>query len=239
MRGQDIYLCLSTLLRSRSLAADPYQQKRDRELLLPMLESAAEWRINPKSGSGWPLTLSSTRESKIRADFLEEMNVTHSTNCASRWSVPTVITALTLGLGSLLMGPALAGDSTESEALVITTYRSPTCGCCHGWVEHMEAAGFEVNDVVTDDMAAVKQEHGIPEEMLSCHTSVVGDYVIEGHVPVDAVQRLLEEQPDVAGLALPGMPIGSPGMEFGDRVQPYTVLTFDEQGNPAAFQDYP
>ncbi len=159
--------------------------------------------------------------------------------CKSRWRVPTVIAAVTLGVGSLLVGPAFAGDSTQLKTPVITTYRSSTCGCCHGWVEHMEAAGFEVNDIVTDDMAAVKQEHGIPEGLLSCHTSVVGDYVIEGHVPVDAVQRLLKEQPNVAGLALPGMPIGSPGMEFGDRVQPFTVVTFDERGKPAAFQDYP
>lgn len=121
----------------------------------------------------------------------------------------------------------------------LTVFRSPTCGCCGQWIEHAEAAGFEVKDEVTEDMAAIKKQYGVPENLTSCHTTVVGDYVVEGHVPAEDVQRLLVENPDVAGLAVPGMPIGSPGMESGDYVEPYTVFSFTEAGETTPFADHP
>ncbi|NNF59452.1 MAG: DUF411 domain-containing protein [Rhodothermaceae bacterium] len=106
----------------------------------------------------------------------------------------------------------------------MTVYKSPTCGCCSLWGEHLEASGFTVETVDVDDINAVKQEYGIPQELSSCHTGVVDGYIIEGHVPAEDIVRLLDEQPEAAGLAVPGMPLGSPGMEVPDgRVQPYDV----------------
>lgn len=123
---------------------------------------------------------------------------------------------------------AMQGDavqaSAEGELPLIRVWKSPTCGCCGDWVDHIRAAGFpvEVHDVET--LAAVKEEHGITEEHRSCHTATVDGYVVEGHVPADLVRRMLEERPEIRGLAVPGMPVGSPGMEVGDRKDPYDVL---------------
>lgn len=107
---------------------------------------------------------------------------------------------------------------------VVTVYKSPTCGCCSLWGEHLEANGFVVETVDVNDLRPIKQQYGIPDSLASCHTGVVDGYIIEGHVPAEDVRRLLAEQPEAAGLALPGMPLGSPGMEVADgRVQPYAV----------------
>ncbi|MGF1495507.1 MAG: DUF411 domain-containing protein [Elainellaceae cyanobacterium] len=124
------------------------------------------------------------------------------------------------------------------ESLQVASFRSPTCGCCVGWVEHMRANGFQVEDNVVEDIEAVKQEHNIPGDLASCHTAIVGGYVIEGHILAADVSRLLTEKPDVAGIAVPGMPIGSPGMESGDIRQPYAVYTFTEDGTPEVFQEH-
>ena len=128
-------------------------------------------------------------------------------------------TLLLLLLGSLMAGPALA----EGEKLQV--FKSPTCGCCTKWIDHLEAAGFEVEAHDTSRLDAMKDENGVPRTLRSCHTALVEGYVIEGHVPVADVKRLLEERPEVAGLAVPEMPIGSPGME-GPGAQPYDVLSF-------------
>ena len=131
--------------------------------------------------------------------------------------------------------------TAETQAVLaseITVFRSPTCGCCGKWIDHAEAAGFQVKDEVTEDMSAIKQQYGVPQNLTSCHTTVVGDYVVEGHIPVEDVQRLLVEKPDVAGIAVPGMPIGSPGMESGDYTEPYTVFSFTESGETDAFAEH-
>ncbi len=161
--------------------------------------------------------------------------------------------ALALGLAAtslVLAGCAATNDSalappseqagSAEVAMVneITVFRSPTCGCCGKWIEHAQAAGFQVKDEVTEDMAAIKQQYGVPQNLTSCHTTVVGDYVVEGHVPAEDVQKLLTEKPDVAGIAVPGMPIGSPGMESGDYTEPYTVFSFTESGETAAFAEH-
>jgi hypothetical protein len=124
------------------------------------------------------------------------------------------------------------------EALQVVSFRSPTCGCCAGWVEHMRNQGFQVEDNVVEDMEAIKREHNIPTDLASCHTAIVNGYIVEGHIPAADVQRLLTEQPDVAGIAVPGMPIGSPGMESGDMRQPYAVYTFTEDGAVEVFQEH-
>jgi hypothetical protein len=108
----------------------------------------------------------------------------------------------------------------------IEVFRSESCGCCGQWVKHMQEAGFTVSETITEDMDAVKQQHGVTEELASCHTAIAAGYVIEGHIPAEDVQRLLTEKPDVTGIAVPGMPIGSPGMEVGDEQEPYAVLSF-------------
>ena len=130
---------------------------------------------------------------------------------------------------------AIAQAALASE---ITVFRSPTCGCCGQWIEHAKAAGFQVKDEVTEDMDAIKQRYGVPQSLTSCHTTVVGDYVVEGHIPAEDVQKLLTEKPDIAGIAVPGMPIGSPGMESGDYTEPYTVFSFTESGEIDAFAEH-
>ncbi|MEO0457634.1 MAG: DUF411 domain-containing protein [Cyanobacteria bacterium P01_A01_bin.114] len=102
----------------------------------------------------------------------------------------------------------------------------------------MQAAGFQVQDEITEDMTGIKQQYGVPTNLASCHTTVVDGYVVEGHIPAEDVQRLLTEKPDVAGIAVPGMPIGSPGMESGDYVEPYTVFSFREDGTVSAFSEH-
>lgn len=120
----------------------------------------------------------------------------------------------------------------------LTVFRSPTCSCCGQWIEHIEAAGFQVQDNVTEEMTILKQQYGIPDDLTSCHTAMVGGYVIEGHVPAVDVLRLLAERPNVAGLAVPGMPVGSPGMESGSDVEPYTVFSFTQNGDISAFAEH-
>ena len=115
--------------------------------------------------------------------------------------------------------PAERGDQAPA---VVTVYSSPTCGCCHGYETYLEENGFEVEPIRTDDVSEMKDELNIPEEMRSCHTAKVGEYYIEGHVPAEAIRKPLEEQPPISGIALPGMPAGSPGMG-GDKEQPFTI----------------
>ena len=126
--------------------------------------------------------------------------------------------------------------ATIAETPTIKVYKSPTCGCCALWVDHMREAGFELDVEDTDDMIAVKMDAGLPLQLQSCHTALVGDYVFEGHIPAEVIARFLAEKPSASGLAVPGMPIGSPGMEFGDRVDPYDVLQFDAAGNASVYE---
>ena len=119
---------------------------------------------------------------------------------------------------------------SRDQGVKMIVYKSPTCGCCVKWVEHMEANGFEVISRNRTDMRSVKETYDVPARGYSCHTAIVEGYTIEGHVPAEFVLRLLKERPAVKGLAVPGMPIGSPGME-GPNPQPYSVLSFDESGD--------
>ena len=132
----------------------------------------------------------------------------------------------------------VAAENLPPEALKITAFRSPTCGCCGVWIEHMKAHGFQVKDNITEDLEGVKREHNVPDDLASCHTAIANGYVIEGHIPATDVKRLLAEKPDVAGIAVPGMPIGSPGMESGNIKEPYTVFTFDKAGQTATFSEH-
>jgi hypothetical protein len=125
----------------------------------------------------------------------------------------------------------------ETPARSVEVWKSPTCGCCRGWVAHMKNSGFKVatNNVEYDILYKIKRQAGIGEEMASCHTAKVGGYVIEGHVPAEDVARLLKEKPDAVGLAVPGMPVGSPGMEYGNEKEPYEVLLVKKDGSTEVF----
>jgi hypothetical protein len=131
-----------------------------------------------------------------------------------------------------------SGDAAQAPPTLVV-YKTSTCGCCSGWVDHMREAGFTVDarDVPTNaDLMRVKVDAGVPGAMATCHTALVGGYVVEGHVPASDVQTLLRERPAVAGIGVRGMPIGSPGMEVeGVTPQPYNVLAFDTQGQTHVF----
>lgn len=149
----------------------------------------------------------------------------------------TVIAPLLLvSLGACAQEPA--PPETEPLPLVIV-YKSPACGCCLAWAEHMQSSGFplEMHDV--QDLSAIKAEAGVPAGMGSCHTSRVAGYFLEGHVPADDVKRLLSEKPDALGLAVPGMPLGSPGMVQGEGRQPYDVMLVARDGSTRVFSSYP
>ena len=138
--------------------------------------------------------------------------------------------------------PATSGAAVvpvSADAPLVTVYKSPTCGCCAMWVEHLEREGFRVESRDRADMAAVKDSLGLPPDLSSCHTGVVDGYVVEGHVPAQYVRQLLDERPDALGIAVPGMPIGSPGMEVGDRRDAYDVLIVDESGEAAVYASVP
>jgi hypothetical protein len=131
---------------------------------------------------------------------------------------------------------ATSAALADGEMPVMTVYRAPTCGCCGDWIEHMRAAGFTVEVENVSDLVAVKSRLGVPSDLGSCHTGVIGDYLVEGHVPADDVKRMLAEGSDVAGLAVPGMPIGSPGMDVpGQPAQPFEVMVFDSEGGRTVF----
>jgi hypothetical protein len=117
----------------------------------------------------------------------------------------------------------------------IIVYKTAQCGCCKLWVKHLRDNGFKVTAHDVKNLSRHKADNGVPRALESCHTATVDGYVIEGHVPASDIKRLLKEAPPVRGLAVPGMPIGSPGMEQGDRKDRYEVLTFDNQGNTEVF----
>jgi hypothetical protein len=125
------------------------------------------------------------------------------------------------GAASLLQTGALFA---ATQAL-ITVHKDPTCGCCSGWVQHLQNAGFVTKVLDTRDIDAVKKRLGVPDDLAACHTAEVAGYIIEGHVPAAALRRFLAERPNATGLAVPGMPVGSPGME-GGRPEKYDVVLF-------------
>lgn len=118
-------------------------------------------------------------------------------------------------------------DSPEAKGESVTVYKSPTCGCCVKYVAELKRNGFDVNVVTTNNMKQIKDQHNIPSNMESCHTAVFEDYFVEGHVPLDVVFSLLRERPNITGIALPGMPSGTPGMP-GPKREPYRISQLDK-----------
>ncbi len=128
--------------------------------------------------------------------------------------------------GAVLPALGLRLPSAQASPRVLRVFKSPTCGCCGAWADHMRRAGFAVRVTETEDLGPIKASYGVAPELQSCHTALIGGYVIEGHVPAREVAQLLRERPSASGLAVPGMPLGSPGMEQGGRREPYEVILF-------------
>jgi hypothetical protein len=146
---------------------------------------------------------------------------------------------IAVGVGSFALS-AFPSVMLAAPALpLLEVYKSPHCGCCGAWVDHMKAAGFPAKVHLVDDTTAARKRLGMPDRFGSCHTAVVGGYVVEGHVPAEEVKRLLALKPAAIGLAVPSMPPGSPGMEMGDRRDPYQVLLIDRNGRETVFASYP
>ena len=139
---------------------------------------------------------------------------------------------------AVLAIPLAVSLPVEAAAPQVNVFKTPTCGCCIKWVEHLRANGFDVNVQDVTSTAEYRRKYGVPEKMQSCHTAVVSGYAIEGHVPALEIQRLLKNRPKARGLAVTGMSAGSPGME-GPRSEPYSVLIFDAEGRVSVFQKYP
>lgn len=134
-------------------------------------------------------------------------------------------------LFALFASAAMAAETVE-------VWKDPGCGCCAAWVDHLKAAGFGVRTHEVNDINAARARNGVPQSLGACHTARIGAYAIEGHVPAAEIRRLLRERPRAAGLAVPGMPLGSPGME-ADRTQPYDVLLFGAGGRTSVYRSYP
>ena len=130
---------------------------------------------------------------------------------------------------------AAAFVASAANAAQLTVHKSPYCGCCAKWVEYIEKHGFDVKIVETEDMAGVKKRLGVPQQLASCHTTEAGGYFVEGHVPAQDIKRLLAQKPKAAGIAVPGMPAGSPGMDMGGQKQPYATMLIDRNGKTTVF----
>ena len=139
---------------------------------------------------------------------------------------------------STLVATSIFGVATAQQKPVIEVYESPLCGCCSQWVTHLEKNGFTTRVIESDDLDALKTKLGVPERVRSCHTGVVDGYAIEGHVPASDIEDLLNEKNDeVIGLAVPGMPLGAPGME-AEISEAYDVLAFNKKGETGVFAKY-
>lgn len=141
-------------------------------------------------------------------------------------------------LGALLFGAVASTVWAAPDNLVVDVYKSPTCGCCSKWVDHLKANGFQVRAHDTQNVAAHKARLGVPDGYGSCHTAQVGGYLIEGHVPAKEIRRLLKERPRARGLVVPAMPMGSPGMETGGRKDTYEVFLVNRDGSTQTYAHY-
>ena len=137
---------------------------------------------------------------------------------------------------TIMLAPlALIACGSAAAAQSIEVMKTPTCGCCTHWVEHLRAEGFEVSVTDLPDLSAVARELHVPDDLRSCHTARIGGYAVEGHVPAADIRRLLRERPAAAGIAVPGMPMGSPGMEHGSHRERYNTVLFTRAGRQSVF----
>ncbi len=142
-----------------------------------------------------------------------------------------------IATGAIGVG-AMARRTPADETIDIVVHKTPTCGCCGGWVSHITDAGMSVRTENHADLTAIRQELGAPGELASCHIAIAEGYVVEGHIPADAIRKLLTEKPDAVGIFVPGMPLGSPGMESPRGSQPYDVILLRRDGTKEIFASY-
>lgn len=144
-----------------------------------------------------------------------------------------LLAAFTVG-ALIAVGFIAIREPAGHDQVSVTVFKNPTCGCCAKWVDHLEENGFDVETIDTNDGATIKSRYGVPDDLSSCHTALVNGYVVEGHVPAEEIMRMLSEEAEVAGLAVPGMPMGSPGME-GNRVDSYDIIAFQKDGSRSVY----
>lgn len=145
---------------------------------------------------------------------------------------------IVLGGISVLALTPLSDIAKAASRPTINAYRNPGCGCCEKWAEMLKSAGFEVTMEDAPDLSSRRVAAGVPDELAGCHTALMGDYVIEGHVPLQEIERMLAEKPAIRGIAVPGMPTGSPGMEMGETRDAYDVVAFAADGTRSIFARY-
>jgi hypothetical protein len=154
-------------------------------------------------------------------------------------STPSIVHSRSLtrrnALGIVALALVMPSGSSFAQTPAILVHKDPNCGCCTGWVQHLKDAGFAVTVEETTDLRPVRKRLGVPADLAACHTAEVNGYVLEGHVPAAALRRLLEKRPAATGLAVPGMPAGSPGME-GGAPQPYDIVLFGASGRQTFMQ---
>jgi len=156
----------------------------------------------------------------------------------TRRPIKLVTLITTLALIGLTAQAVRSSPSVEGvKKPTITVYKDPSCGCCKNWIEYLAKHGYRVDAKDTPDMAGIKRTLGVPDRLRACHTGVVNGYLIEGHVSAEDIDRLLAQKPKIAGLAVPGMPAGSPGMD-GPQTQRYQVLAFDKNGKTTVFSTH-
>jgi hypothetical protein len=146
--------------------------------------------------------------------------------------------ATVAALATLTSAPASAPIASSPALVSVTVFKDPNCGCCTAWVEHLRKHAFAVVVKDTSDINGPKRTARVPQQLYSCHTAFVNGYVVEGHVPAADIQRLLAEKPKIAGIAVGGMPAGSPGMEFGNRRDKYDVIAFNRDGSTRVFASH-
>jgi hypothetical protein len=147
------------------------------------------------------------------------------------------LTATLGGAAAVLAGRVESAFARTLAPPKMTVYKTPTCGCCRTWVTHARSTltGYDIQTLDMNDLSEIKGQLGVPSSLQSCHTAISGPYVFEGHVPADLIKRFLAERPKALGLAVPGMPAGSPGMEMGSYKEPYDVLLFDKAGKTRVY----
>lgn len=145
---------------------------------------------------------------------------------------------LVLGIISTLAVTTWTSIARAANLPAIVAYRNPGCGCCEKWAEQLKAAGFDVSMQDDPDLSARRAVAGVPDDLAGCHTALMGDYVIEGHVPLAEIEKLISEKPAIRGIAVPGMPTGSPGMEMGESRDAYEVVAFAADGTRIVFAKY-
>ena len=224
------------ILNAKILVVDDCADNVD--LMLEILREAGSANVTASATS----SLQRSARTIIAATALLASGCSRAENAAdaaaSQDAASQVATSQDVAAGDVTPAAATAqAPAVPADSTTVTVYKSPTCGCCKEWEKHMRESGFTVVSHDVSDLNAVKHQHGVTQDIGSCHTATVGGYVLEGHVPAADVKRLLAERPAIAGLAVPGMPMGSPGMEgiYSDK---FNVVAFDRTGGRSVFASY-